>query len=96
MSKRRLRAEVVRLKIELASYGPIIAAAEELREVVPCGSLAQILIAANHVCAAVGAREAPAPEPVEGPAGFVPDAPAQSPEDVAAFLASYDWPGDAP
>jgi hypothetical protein len=107
MSKQRLRsklaaadAEIVRLKIEIAALGPVIAAAEEMRDLDDENEryLACLIVATDAICAAVDARRAGAPAPADDHAdrllaGFVPDAPAQRPEDVAAFLA-YEWPGD--
>jgi hypothetical protein len=109
MSKRRLKSEITRLKIALASCGPVIAAAEELRDAcawqqrASCEAeddqaCAAIDAAIDAICAAVDARQggaAPAQEAAGDHllAGFVPDAPAQEAGDVAAFLAS-EWPGE--
>jgi hypothetical protein len=109
MSKRRLRGKITQLTIALASCGPVIAAAEELRaacawqqrascEAEDDQACAAIDAAIDAICAAVNARRSGAQTPAQEAgdrllAGFVPDAPAQTAEDVAAFLA-YEWPGE--
>jgi hypothetical protein len=113
MSKRRLHAklalaeaEIVRLKVELAALGPIIAAAGDLRDAdtwlahAASGSdddaACEALDAAiEAICAAVDARRAGGAVPASDiPDGWVMDAPVQEAEEVAVFLADYEWPGD--
>jgi hypothetical protein len=100
-------AEIVRLKIAIAALGPVVVAAEELRgacdwhDRATCEAEADraceaLDTAIDAVCAAVGARRAGEPAPAADiPDGWVMDAPAQTPAEVAAFLADYEWPGEA-
>jgi hypothetical protein len=113
MSKQRLRsrlaaadAEIVRLKIEIAGLGPIVAAAEDIHSACAwhqrATCVAEEEISADAIdesldalCQAVEARRAGEPLPVADiPDGWVPDAPAQTAEEVAEFLADYEWPGE--
>jgi hypothetical protein len=104
------RAELSDAYAEIAAAAPIIAASEDLysacawHQRATCEAEADLACAAidtgmSDLCAAVDARRAGVAEvaaapPADIPEGWVPDAPAQSPEEVAAFLADYEWPGD--
>jgi hypothetical protein len=94
MSKSRLRAEITRLKIEIAALGPITAAAEALTgaedwrahtssEADEDNACEALDAAIDTLCAAVGAWRAGAAPAV--PVGWVMDDPAQEAGEVATL-----------